>query len=553
MSSGSTRQLDVVIVGAGFSGLYMLHRLRQLGLKLRVYEAGGGVGGTWYWNRYPGAGSDIESLEYSYGFSEELQQDWKWSKRYAPQPEIEAYLNHVADRFDLRRDIELETRIETTRWDEERQRWVLQTSRGETVIAQFCVMATGLLSEPKKIDIPGAEDFAGQTLHTYNWPKDKVDFRGKRVGVIGTGSSAVQAIPLIAAEAKHLTVFQRTPHFSVPLQNGPLDPEYERRVKSDYKGWRKKQMDSFGGYVSVNFQAQSPPEKLAMESSEAERRAEYEYRWASGGLSFYTSFRDLLLSREANDGLAEFARAKIRARVKDPNVAAKLVPQGYPILTKRLCADTNYYETFNRDNVSLVDVRETPITRVTPRGVLVGDELHELDVLIFATGFDAITGALVNMDVRGRGGRTIKDEWSGGPRTNCGLMADGFPNLFLINGTGSCTGFFNPVLNVEYQGNWFAGMLEHMRAHGHTTVETTREAVDRWTDHMREVAAPTLFWQSENWYIGANVEGKPRAMMLYLGGFGAYRQHCNDVAAKGYEGYRFSGRAAAPIQGAATR
>ena len=541
--SGSTEAstvLDVAIIGAGFSGLHMIYKLRSMGMKIRAFETGDGVGGTWYWNRYPGCGSDIESLEYSYGFSEDLQQEWRWSKRYPPQPEIEKYLNHVADRFDLRRDIQFNTRINSAVFDEKSDMWKLTTDKGQVILARFCIMATGLLSAPKPADIPGIKDFAGTVLYTSRWPKEKVDFAGKRVGIIGTGSTAVQAIPLIAAEAGHLTVFQRTPNFTVPLRNGPLDPEYEKMVKSDYSGWRKKQMNSFGGYVSVNFQAVESNPNAAMEVSRDERLKEFEYRWSSGGLCFYTSFKDLLVDPRANEELAEFFREKIRPRIKDPAVADKLLPKGYPILTKRLCADTNYFEAFNRDNVSLVDIRETPIDKLVPEGLQVGGAVHNLDYLIIATGFDAITGALINMDIRGLGGKTIREDWSSGPRTNAGLMTAGFPNMIFTNGPGSCTGFFNPVILVEYQGAWIGDLLESMRKKGFTRVESEREADDKWVAHMREVAAPTLFWNSNNWFIGANVPGKARVMLLYLGGFKAYRDHTTVIARNGFEGFHFS-------------
>ena len=531
--------LDAVIIGAGFSGLYMLYRLRQLGMKCRLYDSAGGVGGTWYWNRYPGCGSDIESLEYSYSFSEELQQEWQWSRRYASQIELEQYANHVADRFDLRKDIQLDTRIASVIWHDDDERWHLAIQNGPTISAQFCVMATGLLSSPKPINIEGYENFTGEVIHTSRWPKEAPAFANKRVGIIGTGSSAVQSIPFIAKAAGHLTVFQRTPNYSVPLHNGPLDSGYEARVKAMYPAWREKQMNSFGGYVSVNFEPHDAPTQTAMEATEAEREAEYEMRWKSGGLAFYTSFPDLLSDPKANDSLAEFFRRKIRPRINDPKLADKLIPQDYPILTKRLCADTDYYETFNRDNVSLVDVRETPITEITAKGVRVGDTEHELDALVFATGFDAITGLLVNMDIHGRNGLTIREAWSAGPRTYAGLMTNGFPNMLMINGAGSCTGFFNPVLNVEYQGNWFAAMIAKMQREGFTTVESTPEADESWTRHMAEVAAPTLFWQSDNWFIGANIPGKPRVMMLYLGGFGAYKDFTVKVAEEGYRGFEF--------------
>jgi cyclohexanone monooxygenase len=534
-------RLDVAIIGAGFSGLYMLHRFRQMGLRTHVYDSADGVGGTWYWNRYPGCGSDIEAVEYSYSFSEELQQEWKWKHRYPSQVELDQYLNHVAERFDLMRDISLNTYISSVHWNAADKRWDIATSTGEKISAQFCVMATGLISAPKKIDIPGYEDFAGETLHTFDWPREKPDFAGKRVGVIGTGSSAIQAIPIIAREAGELFVFQRTPHFVVPLNNGPLDPDYERRVKSDYKGWRQKQMNSFGGYISLNFEAGVPNTRSAMEVTPEERRAEYETRWKSGGLCFYTSFKDLLLSDEANETLAEFFREKTRARIKDPELAEKLIPQGYPILTKRLCADTGYFETYERENVHLVSVKENAIERITPAGIKLADGTeYPLDVLIFATGFDAITGVLTTMDIKGRDGLTFSEAWYDGPRTYMGITTSGFPNMFVVNGPGSCTGFFNPVLNVEYQGNWLAELIGHMRAAGTQVVESTREADDGWSEHLRAVAAPTLFWKSENWYIGANVEGKPRAMMLYLGGFGAYKEFTRNVASDGYKGLCFS-------------
>ena len=542
MSANSdVTRLDVAVIGAGFSGLYMLHRFRQLGLSTHVYDCAGGVGGTWYWNRYPGCGSDIEALEYSYSFSEELQQEWQWKHRYPSQVELEEYLNHVAERFDLMRDISLNTYISSVHWNEQDKRWDIETSTGARISAQFCVMATGLISAPKKIDIPGHEDFGGLTLHTYDWPREKPDFAGKRVGVIGTGSSAIQAIPIIAREAGELFVFQRTPHFVVPLNNGPLDPEYERRVKSDYKGWREKQMNSFGGYVSVNFEASKPNTSNAMDVSVDERETEYEKRWRSGGLCFYTSYKDLLLDSAANETLAEFFREKTRARIKDPALAEKLIPEGYPILTKRLCADTRYFETYERDNVHLVSVKENPIERITQAGILLNDGTeYPLDVLIFATGFDAITGVLTSMDIQGRDGKTFSEAWYDGPRTYMGIMTNGFPNMFVVNGPGSCTGFFNPVLNVEYQGNWLGDLICHMKKTGRQVVESTPEADDLWSNHLREVAAPTLFWQSDNWYIGANIAGKPRAMMLYLGGFGAYREFTRNVADNEYKGLCFS-------------
>lgn len=533
-------ELDAAIIGAGFSGLYMLYRFRARGMKCRVIDSAGGVGGTWYWNRYPGCGSDIESMEYSYSFSEELQQEWRWSRRYASQVELEKYANHVADRFDLRRDIQLNTRAQSVIWDDTEEKWTLTLDTGEVIKARYCVMATGLLSAPKPVDIKGYGRFKGEVIHTSRWPHDDPDFADKRVALIGAGSSSVQSAPHIARQAGYLEVFQRTPNYVVPLHNGPLDPAYEAHVKADYTAWREKQMNSFGGYVSVNFKALEGNPHDTFDVSPDERQAEFEMRWKSGGLCFYTSFKDLLFNRDANEELAEFVRAKVRPRIADPEVAKKLIPENYPILTKRLCCDTDYFETFNRDNVRLVDLRETPIEEITENGLMVGGEERQFDTMVFATGFDAITGLLINMDIRGREGLTFRDAWGDGPRTNAGLMVAGFPNMFLVNGAGSATAFFNPILNVEYQGNWFADMLDMMDAKGLTTVESTREADDAWTKHMADVAAPSLFWQSNNWFVGANVPGKPRVLMIYLGGFGAYRDHTRRVAGDGYPGFVFS-------------
>lgn len=535
----SSTEFDAVIIGAGFSGLYMLYRLRKLGLRCRLYDSAGGVGGTWFWNRYPGCGSDIESLEYSYSFSEELQQDWNWSTRYASQVELEQYANHVVDRFDLRKDIQLDTKVQSVVWDDPSQKWSLTLGAGDTIVARFCVMATGLLSAPKPIEIKGYEKFKGEIIHTSRWPYEAPSFEGKRVAVIGAGSSGVQSIPFIAREAAHLEVFQRTPNYVVPLRNGPLTKDYVERVKSMYPEWRKKQLNSFGGYVSVNFQPHEGNANDTFDVSPEAREAEFELRWKSGGLCFYTSFKDLLFNREANETLAEFVRKKVRPRINDPEVARKLIPVDYPILTKRLCCDTDYFETFNRENVTLVDLREDPIEEIVEDGLVVNGEKRHFDSIVFATGFDAITGLLIHMDIRGRNGLTFKEAWADGPRTNAGLMVTGFPNMFMINGAGSSTAFFNPILNVEYQGEWFARLLSMMKKKGLTTVESTIEADDAWTKHMAEVAAPSLFWQSNNWFVGANVPGKPRVLMIYLGGFGAYRDHTQKLEREGYPGFVF--------------
>lgn len=530
---------DVVVIGAGYSGLYILHHFRNLGLDTKVFEKGHGVGGTWYWNRYPGAGSDIESLEYSYSFDEDLQQEWRWKERYASQPEIEAYLQHVAERFDLIRDINFDMEMTSAEWLDSEGCWQIEFRDRTRVKAQFVVMATGLLSAPKANDFAGIENFHGRVLHTSRWPHEAIDFQNRDVAIIGTGSTAVQAIPIIAKQARTLTVFQRTANFSAPRNNGPLAPEYEQRVKADYKGWRKKQMDSFGGYVSVNFQAMPPNPNNARDMTPEQREAEYEFRWQSGGLSFYTSFKDLLFDREMNEELAQFFRKKIRAKIKNPEVAELLIPKGYPILTKRLCADTDYYETFNRANVRLVDISSNQIEYLTQTGLRCGSVDYSFDDIIFALGFDAVTGAIVRVDIRGRDGQELSKAWEDGPKTNAGLMTHGFPNMFFVNGPGSCTGFFNPVLNVEYQGNWFGNMIQHMRALNTKVVDSERAADLAWAEAMADIARPTLFWDSSNWYTGSNIPGKSRTMQLYLGGFTNYREHTRKIAEQGFLGFNF--------------
>jgi cyclohexanone monooxygenase len=496
-----------------------------------VYEAGTGVGGTWYWNRYPGARCDVESMDYSYSFSDALQQEWHWTERYAAQPEILRYANHVADRFDLRRDIRFETRVTSAVWDEAAGHWAIATDRDDRVTARFCVMATGCLSEAQVPDFKGLESFEGRWYHTGQWPHEGVDFTGLRVGVIGTGSSAIQSIPLIARQAAHLYVFQRTPNFSIPARNAPLDPEYERQVKAGYAEFRRQARESRVGFVVER----SDQSALAVPSEERER--EYERRWRRGGLGFNATFADLLTSQEANDTAADFFRAKIRAIVRDPAVADLLSPRGYPLGTKRLCVDTEYYETFNRDNVTLVDVRTSPIEAIIPKGLRTRDRAWELDALVFATGFDAMTGALLAIDVRGRGGHSLRDAWSAGPRTYLGLAVAGFPNLFTITGPGSPSVLSNMIVSIEQHVDWIAGCLAWLREHGHRTIEATAPAQEAWVAHVNEVGHMTLYPRAASWYMGANVPGKPRVFMPYVGGVGAYRQHCDAVAARGYEGF----------------
>jgi cyclohexanone monooxygenase len=526
-----TGSFDVVIVGAGFAGLYMLHRLRGLGLSARVYEAGRGVGGTWFWNRYPGARCDVESMDYSYSFSNELQQEWRWTERYASQPEILKYINHVADRFDLRRDIQLETRVTAARFDEATSRWAIQTDRGDRVSARFCIMATGCLSDAQVPKLEGLESFEGTWHHTGHWPHEGVDFSGQRVGIIGTGSSAIQSIPLIARQAAHLFVFQRTPNFSVPARNAPLDPEYERRVKATYAEFRRQARESRVGFV-VERNDQS-----ALEVSSEERQRAYESRWSRGGLGFNATFADLLTSKEANDTAAEFFRAKIQALVRDPAVADMLSPRDYPVGTKRLCVDTDYYDTFNRDNVTLVDVRRAPIEAITRHGLRTREAEYELDSLVFATGFDAMTGALLGIDIRGRAGTPLREKWAAGPRTYLGVATAGFPNLFTITGPGSPSVLSNMIVSIEQHVDWIADCLVYLRERRLGGIEASVEAEDEWVAHVNEVGHATLYPLASSWYMGANVPGKPRIFMPYVGGVGAYRQKCDDVAAKGYEGF----------------
>jgi cyclohexanone monooxygenase len=526
---------DAVIVGAGFAGLYMLHRLRGLGRSAQVFEAGSGVGGTWYWNRYPGARCDVESMDYSYSFSDELQQEWRWTERYASQPEILRYINHVADRFDLRRDVQLDTRVTAAVFDEVTNRWTIRTDRGDRVSARFCIMATGCLSEAQVPKFKGLETFEGQWYHTGHWPHEGVDFTGQRVGVIGTGSSGIQSIPIIAQQAAHLFVFQRTPNFSVPARNAPLDPEYERRVKASYAEFRRQARESRIGFVVER------NEQSALAVAPDEREREYETRWGRGGLGFAATFADLLTSQAANDTAAEFFRAKIRDTVRDPAVAETLSPQDYPLGTKRLCVDTDYYATYNRDNVTLVDVRNAPIEVITPHGLRTRDRDFALDSIVFATGFDAMTGALLSIDIRGRAGQTLREKWAAGPRTYLGIAVAGFPNLFTITGPGSPSVLSNMIVSIEQHVDWIADCITYLGEHGRTGIEATLEAEDRWVAHVNEVGNATLYPLAKSWYTGANIPGKPRIFMPYIGGVGVYRQACEDVAAKGYQGFALSG------------
>jgi cation diffusion facilitator CzcD-associated flavoprotein CzcO len=529
-------ELDVAIVGAGFSGLYMLHRVRDvLKLKTRVFEAADGVGGTWYWNRYPGARCDSESYFYCYSFSEELEQDWTWTSKFPEQPEILSYLNHVADRFDLRRDIQLNTRITNARFEDSGNRWLLSTDTGETVAARFLISAVGCLSARNLPDIPGVENFAGEKYHTGNWPHEGVDFRAKRVGLIGTGSTGIQAAPVIAEEAEHLYVFQRTPNFSVPARNTVLTAEETARIKANYDDIRRISRTSAFGFPFET------PEHAAMEVTPDERHATYEQRWKEGGISFgFKSFNDILVDKAANDSASDFIREKIRETVKDPEVAELLIPTDHPYGAKRPPLDTNYFETYNRDNVTLVDVRAAPIEEITERGVRTERNEYDLDVIVFATGFDAMTGALLAMNVEGSGGLRLADKWADGPVTYLGLQVAGFPNLFTITGPGSPSVLANMPIAIEQHVEWVSDCLEHLYANGISRIEATQAAEQDWVRHVAEEGDATLFPLANSWYVGANIPGKTRVFMPYVGGMGKYREHCDHSAQHGYDGFVLS-------------
>jgi cyclohexanone monooxygenase len=523
---------DVVVVGAGFAGMYMLHKLRGLGLSVRVYEQGGDVGGTWYWNRYPGARCDVESMQYSYSFSDELQQEWDWSERYAPQPEILKYANHVADRFKLRSDIQLNTRVDRAMFDESANCWQVATSDGKIVGASYVVLATGCLSNARTPDIKGLSDFRGKVYHTGHWPHEPVDFTGMRVGVIGTGSSAIQSVPVIAEQASQLTVFQRTPNFSIPARNAELTAEEREAFRAKYPEIRRFAREEARNGIYTDM-----PDRGALDDGDNERRSKYEARWARGGLTFMSVYNNLAIDKAANDTAADFVRAKIAEIVRDPETAKLLQPNNHPIGSKRICIDTDYFATFNRPNVKLVDIRSNPIEQISPNAVRAGGKDYDVDALVLATGFDAMTGSVAKIDIRGRNGQTLNQKWAEGPKTYLGLMSAGFPNLFIITGPGSPSVLSNMIVSIEQHVDWIADCIAYMRDRGVVTMEAQKDAEDKWVAHVNEVAHTTLYPQANSWYMGANIPGKPQIFMPYIGGVGAYRQICNDVAAKGYDGF----------------
>lgn len=531
---GSVQQFDLLIIGAGFAGLYMLYRARQAGLSALLVEAGDGVGGTWFWNRYPGARCDGNSRDYSYSFSEELQQEWTWSERYAGQPEILAYLEHVADRFDLHGCIRLGERVVSAHWHEDRAEWQVRTERGLSVVARFVVAATGCLSAPLHVRFPGQDRFRGDIFYTSTWPRDQVDLAGRRVGVVGTGSSGVQVTPWVAREALHTTVFQRTANFTVPARNAPTDPVEEADFRTRYAAYRAAARRSGGG-VPIPYLDQT-----AVETPEPERTAEFERAWQYGGIYILRRYRDVLTSPEANAALSDFVRGKIRAGVTDPARADLLTPTDVPIGVKRLCVDTDYYETFNRSDVDLVDAKTNPIVAMDEGGViLANDQRVALDAVVMATGFDAITGALNRIDVAGRAGRRLVDAWAEGPTAYLGVAVAGFPNLFLITGPGSPSVLGNMVVAIEQHVEWVADLLSVAMARRTRVVEAETDAQEAWMRACNEAARETLFPTYATWYMGANVPGKTRVFMPYAGGYGRFREICDEVARDSYRGMRF--------------
>ena len=537
MPDATNAPLDALIIGAGFAGLYQLHMLRdRLGLNAMVLEQADGVGGTWYWNRYPGARCDSESHCYCYGFSEDLWRAWEWSERYPGQAEILRYLNFVADRLDLKRDIRLNTRVTSCRYDADANLWRVTTEAGDVQSARFLITAVGCLSTANVPKIPGLEEFQGAWYHTGSWPHEGVDFAGKRVGQIGTGSTGIQAAPVIAAQAKHLTVFQRTANYSVPARNKPLTPEFKAWVRDNHAALREIMLGNLNGH------AFTIENRSVHDVSDAELNAILEKQWADGGLRFRAAFRDVLTDQAANDKLADFLKAKIRAVVKDPRTAALLAEIDHPYAAKRPPIDTDYFETFNRDNVTLVDVRSDPIARITPTGIrLRSGAEHAVDIIVFATGFDAMTGPLLRLNITGAGGRTLAQEWEAGPRTQLGLMVPGFPNMFTVSGPGSPSVLTNMPVSIEQHVEWITDCIAALRAKGLSRIEPTAEAVERWDAEVQRAANATLLPKvPHSWYLGANVPGKPRAFMPYAGGLAPYRRICDEVAAQGYEGFRLS-------------
>lgn len=532
--SSSTNHFDSLIVGAGFAGLYLLHKCRAIGHSVQVIEAGSGVGGVWYWNRYPGAQCDIFSYDYSFSFSDEIQQEWVWTKKFATQPEILDYANFVADKIDARRDIRFNCRVVAADWNDKGRHWSVHLDDGTTKTARFLIMATGALSMPKEVDIPGLKDFGGETYYTSRWPAKGVDLQAKRVGVIGTGSSGIQVIPELAKEADELLVFQRTAQFTLPARNSPLAAEELAAIKANYPELRARaRVSPVGGLRPVT-------DRKTFDVPEDERAEMLEEVWEEeGGLYLFSKFGDLTTDEAANSVAADFVRRKIQSIVEDEETAEALKPTGYPLGSRRLVLDTNFYETFNRDNVRLIDLKKDPISEVAAAGIQTEHNFYNLDVIVLATGFDAMTGAILAVDIRGREGRSLRAKWADGPLSYLGLMVEGFPNLFTITGPGSPSVLTNMITAIEQHGEWISDMITRMDRDGLETVEASHRAEEDWVNEVYELASGTMFMKADSFYLGANIPGKPRVFMPYVGGLGKYRSICDDVATNDYDGFVF--------------
>jgi cation diffusion facilitator CzcD-associated flavoprotein CzcO len=526
-----SKKLDAVVVGAGFGGMYMVHRLREMGLSVLGIEAGQDVGGVWYWNRYPGARCDVFSIDYSYSFSDEIQQEWTWSEEYSAQPEILRYANFVADKLDLRRSFRFNTRVTSAEFDDDRGSWIVTDDKGARVEATYCIMASGPLSIPKEIDIDGFGDFKGEIYRASKWPHTPVSYAGKRVGVVGTGSSGIQIVAETAAE---LVVFQRTPSFTFPMRNKALDADYCRQVKDHYPTLRAIGRGTFtGGCRPIST-------RPLFSITQAERDELLEEAWVRGGRVLMGLFSDVLINQEANDIVADFVRGKIGETVNDPITAEQLKPRGYPIFSRRPCLDTDYYETYNRPNVRLIDCINDPIERLTERGVKTRTQDIELDMLILATGFDGLTGAMLAIDIKGRGGRSLREKWHGGARSYLGLAMEGFPNLFMLCGANGPSALANIVILNEENGDWIAKCIEYMRAKKLATIEAVGDDEDKWVTTVAQLAEKSLIPKANTWYVGSNIAGKPRVFPIYIGGLNKYREICEDVASDDYRGFRFA-------------
>lgn len=537
MSDTTTAQYDAVVIGAGFAGMYMLKKLRDdQGMNVQVYERGSGVGGTWFWNRYPGARCDSESYIYCFSFDDDLLQEWNWSGKYPEQPEILEYLNHVADRFDLRSGIQFNTSVTAAHFNDDTGLWDVETDQGDRVTAKYVVTAIGCISTGQVPQIPGLESFEGDWYHTGAWPHDGVEFEGKRVAVIGTGSSGVQSIPVIARESEHLTVFQRTPQYTIPARHETVDQEFLKEVKANYAEIMHKSKHSAAG-MPYEFS-----EKSALEVSDEERTQTYEELWKKGGFNFlFSAYADIATDRRANDTAAEFIRGKIREIVEDPETAEKLVPRDHPFASKRALIDTNYFDTYNRDNVDLVDIRHFPIEEITSTGLRTADgQEYEVDTIVFATGYDAMTGTFFNIDIAGRNGRQLREKWSGGPTTYLGLATADFPNMFMITGPQSPSVLSNMPVSIEQHVEWISDFIEYLRERDIDVVDADPQAEVEWVQHVSDIADQTMYMLADSWYLGANIPGKPRVFMPYAGGVGPYRERCDEIAENSYKGFIMS-------------